>query len=337
MVEGGAPTENGYSNYALSSGPRESRLHGIAQEIDMGCFSLPGIYEVNAKIKLIDSETKQEVFCNPYSYYHGLSDYCPTLLIQVNDPILSNIKIVSGTTVGPYMPNSWNKMYGIVDVTQDMMTWNKMYAYIGMNAKNIEIVVDDVSLTPANRNTLGITTCRQLIKNGSAELGDARFWYIKAANNEHGSVIITPDSGAPETGKYAFYHTGNRTKIYHGMWQEVSKSCMLHETTWMLSAYFKLFDSDDNPVDCDKSGPVGSSGCPIFLLQACNQRACTNKISKNLANENTLPWEMNEWNRYEHKITMDADLVSREKLFISVYGVLPGYRYMVDDISLIKG
>ena len=47
-----------------------------------------------------------------------------------------------------------------------------------MNAENIEIVIDDISLTPANRKTPGITTCRQLIKNGDAEIADARYvWW----------------------------------------------------------------------------------------------------------------------------------------------------------------
>ena len=46
-----------------------------------------------------------------------------------------------------------------------------MYAYVGMNAENIEIIIDDISLTPANRKTSGITTCLQLVKNGDAEIG----------------------------------------------------------------------------------------------------------------------------------------------------------------------
>lgn len=338
MIDGGAPKDDGFSKFAISSGPRENRRYGIAQEIDMGCFSLPGIYEVNANLKLIDSETKEEVICDPYLHYHGLPDYCPTILIQSNDPLLSSIKIVAGLTIGPYLENEWNKMYGIVDITQDMMTWNKMYAYIGMNAENIEIVIDDISLTPANRKTPGITTCRQLVKNGDAEIADARFWSIKAGNNEHGNIVIVDDSGASSSGEKAFYHTGKRTKIYHGMWQELSKSCMLHGTIWKVSAYFKLLDSDGNLIDCDKSNPVGApNSCPVFRMEACNQRSCTEKISKNLINQNMVPWEMNEWNRYEHTFVMDSEFDLREKFYIIVYGVLPNYRYMVDDISVIKG
>ena len=126
MIEVGAPTDDGHSKFAISSGPRENRWYGIAQEIDMSCFALPGIYEVNANLKLIDSETKEEVTCDPYLHYHGLPNYCPTMLIQVNDPFLSKIKVVAGSTVGPYLENAWNKIYGIVDITHDILTWNKV-------------------------------------------------------------------------------------------------------------------------------------------------------------------------------------------------------------------
>ena len=113
---------------------------------------------------------------------------------------------------------------------------------------------------------------------------------------------------------------------------------MLHGTSWKVSAYFKLLDSDGNPADCNKSNPVGSANsCPIFRIQACNGRTCTDKISKNLINQNMLPWEMKEWNRYEHTFVMDAEFDLKDKIYISVYGVLPKYRYMVDDISVIRG
>merc|ERR1712203_54540 len=205
------------------------------------------MYEVNAHVKLIDSVTRKERICDPYLYFHGLPNFCPALLLEVQDPVSSKVKLPAGATVGPYQRNSWNHIYGVVAITQEMMTWNKMYAYIGWSADNVDIVVDNISITSANENTYGISNCQQLVKNGNAEVADARFWYINGLE-DYGTITIVPDKGPTGSGKYSFYHTGQREKIQHGMWQELNKSCLVAESRWKLSAYFKLYDSYDNLV-----------------------------------------------------------------------------------------
>merc|ERR1712157_666758 len=72
VVEGGALKEDrNFSMCALSSGKRDERTWGVAQELDMSCFFQPG------------TETKKEVSCDPFLYYYSLPNYCPTILIQV--------------------------------------------------------------------------------------------------------------------------------------------------------------------------------------------------------------------------------------------------------------
>jgi len=335
IVQVSPATVDAEARYALSTVNRQDHYWGLAQKLDISCFTLPGMYEVNANIKLIDSTTGNEIICDPYAFFHGLPNFCPIVLLEVQNPANSKIKLPAASTVGPYKPDTWNQMYGLVEITQEMMTWNTMYAYIGWAAGNIDIVVDNISITPANEYTSGVTTCRQLIKNGDGEVEDARFWYINGVT-DYGTITMVPDKGPTGSGEYSFYHTGQRDKIQNGMWQELNKSCMPLNSQWKLSAFFKLYDIDDNPISCDKSQPVGGpKSCPIFRVKTYNGNG-VNELSRNLKNQDLTPWDSSEWNYYSYKLNMDAALFEREKIFIFVYGVLPGYKYMVDDIALTR-
>jgi len=52
-------------------------------------------------------------------------------------------------------------------------------------------------------------------------------------------------------------------------------------------------------------------------------------------NDNATPWNADGWNTYEHIFLLDADMVTRERFFMFVHGVMPGDTYMVDDIKMI--
>ena len=57
-----------------------------------------------------------------------------------------------------------------------MLTWPTMVVYVGWSGADLNIQIDDISIKPADENTYGILDCNQLVCNGDAEIGDARFW-----------------------------------------------------------------------------------------------------------------------------------------------------------------
>ena len=57
-----------------------------------------------------------------------------------------------------------------------MLTWPAMIVYIGLGGVTSNILIDDVSIKLADENTYSILDCNQLVRNGDAEIGDARFW-----------------------------------------------------------------------------------------------------------------------------------------------------------------
>ena len=61
------------------------------------------------------------------------------------------------------------------------MTLPSIVFYIGWGRANMNLIVDDISIKPVDEDTYGVPTCTQLIRNGDAEIGDARFWYVLLA------------------------------------------------------------------------------------------------------------------------------------------------------------
>ena len=334
----------GGSSFSLATINRLAGFWGIDQQLEPGCFIANTMYEINAWLKIADYNGTI-VSCDPFNFYQGLKSFCPVILIK--DPANDRYKmeVRSASTVGPFDNTGWNHVYGLVTMTETMLTWPSLVFYIGWGRANINLIIDDISIKPADRNTYGIPTCTQLIRNGNAEVGDARFWFIRGkgavANNgfaeDAGSIQIVP--GDKENGSsYAFHHKGPRSLMRHGMWQDLDMSCMPINTKWKISAKIRLLDMNDNGKQCIKlivGGPTayGEYGCPIFRLEAYYENY-TNYHYRNLLNQNTDIWNATGWNKYEHLFVMDESLSSRQLIYLFIHGVMPMDTYMVDDISV---
>ena len=59
-----------------------------------------------------------------------------------------------------------------------------MIVNIDVGAVPSNILIDDVSIKPADESTYGILDCNQLVRNGDAEIGDASFW-VSDKNSSH--------------------------------------------------------------------------------------------------------------------------------------------------------
>jgi len=320
---GGDP--NGKPTYALSTTRRDATTWGIAQVLDKDCISVGDMVELTAYVKLLDYNGFDQT-CDPYIFYQGLSTFCPVMILQ--DAKRNNKREVVSSVAGPYKDGDWNLMYGYTTITETMKNdWHNIELFVGWGGKNKNIVIDDVVIKPTTAAAAKKTDCNQLVKNGDAESGDARYWYIKGAGN-FGKIEVN-DGGAGGSSKY-FAHTGVRSKVNMGMWQELDKSCMALNSKWKLSSMFKYFDAAGNAVVCANPGQM----CPKWRIEGFNGSGAKLKGAI-YNNEKTKAgqWKANDWNAYEATFTMTQEFFDRERIFI--YILAPEkHSYHVDDIKV---
>merc|ERR1711983_613525 len=210
-----------------------------------------------------------------------------------------------------------------------------MGAYIGSARAGVNIVVDNMSI-----QEVGYDYCSSnLILNGDAETGDARFWYIRGSKDLGTIEMVEP--GADNTA-YGFSHVGKRGNRNTGIWQELPKRCIGFNTRWEISAQFKI------PYACSKpsgkenggygngysnyDGDNGDSTCPIFRLEAYDKSG-ENLMDFYVQNQDESEWIQNEWNTFRAFFTMNnPSFHARERLFIMA--VVPVEQtYQIDSIS----
>jgi len=318
-------TADGKPTYALSTTRRDDTNWGIAQALDKECTSVGDMYELTAYVKLQDYQGN-DVTCDPYVYYQGLSSFCPVMILQ--DAKRNNKREVVSTVTGPYKEGEWNKLYGYTTITNVMKNnWYNIELFIGWGGKLKNIVIDDIVLKPTTAEKAKVPDCTQLVKNGDAEVGDARYWYIKGAGN-FGKIEIN-NGGAGGSAKY-FAHTGSRARVNMGMWQELDKSCMALNSKWKISSMFKYFDANGNAVVCPNPGRM----CPKWRVEVFNGSGAQLKGAiYNNEKTKTGQWKANDWNAYEATFTMTQEFFDREKIFI--YILAPeNHSYHVDDIKV---
>jgi len=293
--------------------------------IDSDCLDPTKMYEVNAWFKLQDKEGN-EVFCNPFLYYSDQEDSCPNISIKKEgNSQLASEQIRAATTVGPLKEGEWNRMYGFIDGEEMaiFLSWAGVNAYVGPTKRAHTIVLDNVSIEQSDAETFGISTCTQLIKNGDADVGDARFWFIQGPSGKFGTInLVSPGAGGSQ---YAFAHNGDRTNHNQGMWQELEKACMPVGSTWVISAKFKT------NYKCVKTKHIQSDSCPMFSIEARDEYA-KNPIRVQLNNENKSPYKW-EWNTFQATFTVSTGLASLSKIFISVLHPV-GKNYQLDDMTI---
>lgn len=324
MFQPGHLGEPDVPSYAVSTTKRDDPTWGIAQVTDKRDTNVGDLFELSAYIKLQDY-TGNNVTCDPYVYYQGLPTFCPALILQHSKR--NNDRLIVSSVAGPYNKDGWNLVTGYTTITNEMKKWPNIEVFLGLGGANRNIIADDITMKPTTAEAVKKPDCKQLVKNGDAEVGDARYWYIKGAGN---FGTIETEAGGAEGGAKYFAHTGTRTRVNMGMWQELDKSCMTLNSKWKISSLFKYFDAAGTPVVCPNPGQM----CPKWRVEVYNGSGAGLK-GKILNNEKTLTgqWKANDWNDYEATFTMTQEFFDREKLFI--YILAPeNHVYHVDNIRV---
>jgi len=328
----------GVSGFALSTISREQWFHGMSQEIDSRCLIAENSgreYEVTAAVKLTDA-SGSPADCDPFNYYFS-PKACPVIALRLLNRDNGSLKEIReiAQTVGPWSSTGWNKIYGRFELTDDLIYEQANLNYYVTKAwAGINIVVDDIAITPVAPAEVTTAQCTQLIKNGDAEIGDARDWYIKGSGNIGSIDMISPGA----TGNYAFYHHGTRSQLFNGMMQKLPRECMDVNSVWKISFKMRIVNADGNEVACDKSlaGYVGDTreNCPEVYIESKTRDGGT-KVT-NLNNQHTDEfWIVNQWNNFEVIFTMTNQHRILDETFIFIHKIKLGYGYKIDDFEMV--
>lgn len=317
----------GTEGNALSTVTREKWFFGQAQTLNKDCFQRDDIYEVSMDVQIKDYNGNF-VSCDPY-VKHFTPMTCPMLALKLTGK--KGIKTHDlGYPVGPWKEDDWNKIYGIYHVTDDVFFQQNLEVYMTKAASGTNIIIDNVSIKPLSESKLeSIGSCNQLISNGDAEAGDARFWLIKGSGDAGLIDVISPGA----TGKHAFHHHGDRKTNFNGMWQILNKKCLKPGSTWKISLKMVLLDSTGANTSCDKSQMGGDASCPTIMIES--HTPDKGLVTANLRNEAPGHWESNEWNLIEVTFTMTEEHASKEETSIFLNNIPSSYGYKVDNFSMV--
>lgn len=311
---------------ALSTVKRDKWFYGPAQNIDMQCFRKGGLYEVSMDVQLKDYNGNF-VTCDPYNRHLG-PDTCPVLALKMNGKKVSTKDIA--LPVGPWKPEGWNQVYGIFEATPDIFKANSLEVYVTKAPEKVNVVIDNVSIKTVSLKSYGISSCKQLIKNEGAEIGDARFWSIKG-NGSNGIIdIISPGA----TGNFAFYHHGERQANFNNMWQHLDQRCLEPGSAWKVSFKMKLLDATGEPTSCDKSQLEGDASCPTVVIESHTPDKGIH--TTNLRNEVPGHWEHNEFNLFESTFTVSAQHLAKAETSIFLNNIPSSYSYQLDDFTMTQ-
>lgn len=333
-----APAMNG-SGTALSTMQRENWYDGMSQDLDVSCLSKQDYYEVSANVMIHDYSGKT-VSCEPFKYHFDPETSCPTLALKLEGKDKTLVSRPIAHPVGPWNPNGWNQVYGLFEATPDLFKQNRVELYVTNAAAGFNEVIDNVVIKRVSTSTFGLRTCsQQLIMNGNAAFGDARFWYVKGGGpaGEYGTLDViwmgnpnaTPEERLIQP-RYAFHHHGKRTQWWNGMWQKLDQNCMAVGSRWKISFGMKLLDPSGEQIWCDNS-KTGS--CPNVSIESITIGKGSHPIS--LSNELNNYWKIGKFNLFEATFEMTPVHKGFEETWFYITNVEPGHGYIVENISMI--
>lgn len=335
-AETGITLVPGVQGNALSTIDRTQWFHGMVQQIDTRCVveeNVGKIYEVTADVKLQNVGDGTPTDCDPFVFFFSERS-CPAIALRLmarDNGALQELREI-GQPIGPWPTNGgWGKIQGTFEMTSDIVYGQTTLNYMFLKAwAGINIIVDNVSIqeiTPTD-------PCLDLIKNGDAETGDARDWFIKGSGNVGQVEMISPGA----SGNYAIRHYGNRAQLFNGLMQKIDRQCMAVNSNWEISFKIKLFDQNGSGVVCDKSlggfTGTGEENCPEVYIESRTQNGGT-KITS-LTNEHPAPtWFANDWNEFKAVFTMLRSHRILDETFIFIHKIKIGYSYIIDDFKMV--
>mmetsp|Transcript_52985 Transcript_52985/g.78551 ORF Transcript_52985/g.78551 Transcript_52985/m.78551 type:complete len:1770 (-) Transcript_52985:364-5673(-) len=232
------------TGYALSTLTRSDWFTGPALFLDSRCMVTNSTYQIAMKMRL-ETSGGEPAHCDETAKFGD--SVCPRANIKILNEGLDPVFIWNiASAAGPWEDGAWNNFIGNFAVNAAMANAEKVVFFIDRLQPNINIQIDDVTMTKVSEASL----CNAMVKNGDFENGHYGGWsYTGQAKLQ----LVSP--GAPtyedESSKSAqALSTVARTVWYWGQSQSLRQPCFTTGAQYKLSGMAKLQTYD---------APTGSS------------------------------------------------------------------------------
>ena len=320
VISGTAGSDVHTGSYAISSVDRSNEFHGPGQFLDTRCMNVGQQFEIMVHIRVRVGDTGPYFKCNINAVDYSAPDACPRVSLRLKSPQGdTNYAYPVASALGPWRDDSWNKLYGILTVTQTMADAETILLFIDRVRPGLNVIIDDIVVQRLFQG------CSMPIYNADFEAGDTRFWYA-----EKGTDIDMYSPGL--NGNYAI-RTFNRVSFWSSMAQDLNRGCMILGNTYDVSAMFALLnDVDDSMADCDPAviWGAGNNACPIMSLKIVKGGAVTE-----LDIGTVTPEYVNQsWNGIYGQFTASQEIMDADTVTLYFRKFHQSYDLLLDDVSI---
>lgn len=254
---------------------------------------------------------------------------CPSLTLRqaIHNSSFSNWTDI-GVTVGAWESGGWNDVYGVFEVTQEMLDAPAVTVVFSKLHESIDLIIDDVSISEVNP-----PGCDDLITNNGGEMdgGNPYYWKIYG----HGSVDVR--AGGMDSA-WAL-HNFDRPSPTDGIRQIIDPECVHKGAVYEVIAWVKMIDTSGNPVDCVIEQTYGDSvnvvydtkKCPWVNIGAQNPGGAPQHRAVAFAIET---WKPDQWNLLKGHFKFFPNEVVADSIFLSITQVPLGVELLVDNVSV---
>jgi len=304
---------------ALSTKSRGKDIHGLAHFLDTRCMEVGKRYEIEGMVTLANNE-----YCNPYTTRVG-NNRCPRANILTSFEGLINEQILAiGDTLSPWVPGGWHTLYGLFNMTQEMVEADCVRLIIDGPDPNKDIIIDNFTIKPWNE-----AACGNIILNPDFEIGDQRFWTFLGSDT--GIEIV---SNAKYSGTGYSLTSKNRDLWWHGPAQKLQmKHCIQENDIYEVNLDVRLEDETTGAgVTCD---PFMSftldATCPTFGIKLIYQNGDEEYIE---VAETIGPWNPTSWNHIYGYFTVTANIMKAKDVYFYTGKAKPGRNIVVDNLII---
>jgi hypothetical protein len=273
----------------------DASFDAISQFLDTRCLAANkgSLYEIKAWVMLVDPISGETVNCD------GNTQKCPEVGIVAYSSANVNSwsKEPVATMVSSASDRKYQLVHGLLEINEEIAKATSVLFYIERNRADLAMLVDDVSMTIVPQ--LGANRCDNFFYNSDFSDGDTRFWL----EYDSGNKLAIYSHGFEGPNDFAL-NTFRSPQTF------LKTGCFQLNERYVLTAKFKLLNSDGNEFVCDIENPTSDTECPTMKLRPYFQ---DQQPTRTEAYTIGIP-KVNEWNKMYGIVMSDELYASADRI-----------------------
>lgn len=142
-------------NFHLASMNRVSYDDGISTNLDTACLDLESLYEISAKVMLIDTNSGSHTTCDYLGTSTSGGDIprCPMVHLGARNPGGPRQFRPIASVNAPFSSTTWNELSSVFGFFSNELTAEETFLFISGSPPGTDILLEDVSLTRIASNS----------------------------------------------------------------------------------------------------------------------------------------------------------------------------------------